>query len=66
MIAAAGVTADTSVLTGTGDGAELAASAEETGEKQEVKGEPKPDTAELLLIRVHMRSIHSSIRMSVQ
>lgn len=42
-----GVTADTSVLTGTGDGAELAASAEETGEKQEVKVEPKPDPAEL-------------------
>lgn len=47
VIAAAGVTADTSVLTGTGDGAELAASAEETGEKQEVKVEPKPDPAEL-------------------
>ena len=47
VIAAAGVTANTSVLTGASDGAEFAANAEDAGEKQEVKVEPKPDPAEL-------------------
>ena len=47
VIAAAGVTADTSVLTGASDGVGFAANAEDAGEKQEVKVEPKPDPAEL-------------------